>query len=348
MADDLREVPVDEGLSAEQGHGLGAVLVPHQGEEIRGFVDGAEAEHQDIGETAAECAVRECLEETGIIAELTGFLGVYTNPNHIVAYTDGEIRQQYENTYIRRPVGGVPTINDEADGVRFVQPADLDQYDIHPSMRQQIKDPRRHLPLPRLSRHGCFHSLHGGEDLRGRPADEPPDHAVVPVAAADLRDPVLRGGSVAVRRGRHVAVHEGVHQQRLLQQGELSREILAQTALLGFQEREGVVCDQPRQPLVGAVFVTKEPGPVQRMEAGRCEPGCVADVVKCGGSEERVSVCAEDLTYFDRALSHPLGMCPSSWKRTAEFGFRQLLRPLVDPITHAVIFARRASCSSLR
>lgn len=67
---------------------------------------------QDIGETAAECAVRECLEETGIIAELTGFLGVYINPNHIVAYTDGEIRQQYENTYIGRPVGGVPTINE--------------------------------------------------------------------------------------------------------------------------------------------------------------------------------------------------------------------------------------------
>jgi 8-oxo-dGTP pyrophosphatase MutT (NUDIX family) len=95
---------------------------------------------QDIGETAAECAVRECLEETGIIAEITGFLGVYTNPRHIVAYTDGEIRQQYENTYIGRPVGGEPTINDEADGVRFVQPADLDAYDIHPSMRQQIGD----------------------------------------------------------------------------------------------------------------------------------------------------------------------------------------------------------------
>lgn len=30
VADDLREVPVDEGLSAEQGHGLGAVLVPHR------------------------------------------------------------------------------------------------------------------------------------------------------------------------------------------------------------------------------------------------------------------------------------------------------------------------------
>ena len=52
-----------------------------------------------IRETAAECAIRECEEETGIRAEITGFLGVYSNPNHVVAYTDGKIRQQYENTY---------------------------------------------------------------------------------------------------------------------------------------------------------------------------------------------------------------------------------------------------------
>lgn len=31
-------------------------------------------------------------------------------------------------------------LNDEADGVRFVQPADLDQYDIHVSMRHQFGD----------------------------------------------------------------------------------------------------------------------------------------------------------------------------------------------------------------
>jgi 8-oxo-dGTP pyrophosphatase MutT (NUDIX family) len=94
----------------------------------------------DMGETAAECAVRECEEETGIKAEVTAFLGVYSNPNHIVAYTDGEVRQQYENTYIGRPVGGKPAINDEADGVAFVPPGDLDKYEIHPSMREQIGD----------------------------------------------------------------------------------------------------------------------------------------------------------------------------------------------------------------
>ncbi len=93
---------------------------------------------QDIGESPAQCAVRECQEETGIIAEVTGFLGVYSNPDHIVAYTDGEIRQQYEAAYIGCPVGGEPTVNDEADGVRWVAPEDLGTLDIHPSMHEQI------------------------------------------------------------------------------------------------------------------------------------------------------------------------------------------------------------------
>jgi hypothetical protein len=35
---------------------------------------------------------------------------------------------------------GKPAVNEEADAVRFMNPADLDAYDIHPSMRQQIGD----------------------------------------------------------------------------------------------------------------------------------------------------------------------------------------------------------------
>lgn len=93
---------------------------------------------QDIGESPARCAVRECAEETGIAAEVTGFLGVYSNPAHIIEYTDGEIRQQYEAAYIGRPLSGTPTVNDEADGVRWVRPEELDDLDIHPSMREQI------------------------------------------------------------------------------------------------------------------------------------------------------------------------------------------------------------------
>jgi 8-oxo-dGTP pyrophosphatase MutT (NUDIX family) len=94
---------------------------------------------QDIGETAVQCAIRECLEETGILAEVTKFLGVFTDPDHIVVYSsNGEARQQYENTYIGHAVGGEPTVNDEASAVAWISTDQLDDYDIHPSMRKQI------------------------------------------------------------------------------------------------------------------------------------------------------------------------------------------------------------------
>ncbi|MFE5477777.1 NUDIX hydrolase [Nocardia sp. NPDC056541] len=117
--------------------GAGAILLQRRRDTGQWALPGGA---MDFGETAAECAIRECQEETGITAEITGFLGIYSNPHHIVAYSDGEVRQQYENAYIGRPVSGEPTINDEADGVVYVAPDDLCAYDIHPSMRQQIGD----------------------------------------------------------------------------------------------------------------------------------------------------------------------------------------------------------------
>jgi 8-oxo-dGTP pyrophosphatase MutT (NUDIX family) len=101
----------------------------------------------EIGETPAQCALRETLEETGVEVEVTGLLGIYSDPGYIVAYDDhqdpakfGEVRQEFEITLLGRPVAGTPTVNDEADAVRWVAPDDLDGLDIHPRMRQQLAD----------------------------------------------------------------------------------------------------------------------------------------------------------------------------------------------------------------
>src|SRR6476646_7655055 len=72
----------------------------------------------EIGETPTQCAVRETQEETGVLVEPTGFLGLYSDPGHIVAYTDGEIRQAYEVMLTAKPVSGSPAANDEASDVR--------------------------------------------------------------------------------------------------------------------------------------------------------------------------------------------------------------------------------------
>ncbi|MGN9785083.1 NUDIX hydrolase [Nonomuraea sp. ZG12] len=94
----------------------------------------------EIGETPSQCAVRETEEETGVRVEPVGILGIYSDPGHIVAYTDGEIRQEYEVMLIARPVGGRPGANDEASDVRWVDPSDLHLLDIHPTQWRQIND----------------------------------------------------------------------------------------------------------------------------------------------------------------------------------------------------------------
>jgi hypothetical protein len=60
----------------------------------------------DIGETLSECVVREVEEETGLDIEITGLLGIYIDPQHVIAYTDGEVRQEFNITYYGRIIGG--------------------------------------------------------------------------------------------------------------------------------------------------------------------------------------------------------------------------------------------------
>jgi len=95
---------------------------------------------QELGETIAQCAARETLEETGIRVEVTGILGLYSDPGHIVAYSDGEIRQEYEVILLGRPVGGQPAANDEASDVGWFAPGELTELDIHPTQWRQLRD----------------------------------------------------------------------------------------------------------------------------------------------------------------------------------------------------------------
>ncbi|WP_018349933.1 NUDIX hydrolase [Longispora albida] len=93
---------------------------------------------QDFGEYISHTAVRETKEESGIDVEVTDIIGVYTNPNHLVEYSDGEVRQQFSILFRAQPIGGELTPSSESTEVRWVAQGDLDQLDIHPSMRLRI------------------------------------------------------------------------------------------------------------------------------------------------------------------------------------------------------------------
>ncbi|MFB7255729.1 NUDIX hydrolase [Streptomyces nojiriensis] len=92
----------------------------------------------DAGESIAQTVVREVEEETGIAVVVEDIVGLYTDPHHVMAYDDGEVRQQFSICFHARPIGGSLRTSSESKEVRWVAPADLGKLDIHPSMRLRI------------------------------------------------------------------------------------------------------------------------------------------------------------------------------------------------------------------
>jgi 8-oxo-dGTP pyrophosphatase MutT (NUDIX family) len=94
----------------------------------------------DPGESITDTVVREVSEETGIEVEVTGLVGTYTNPRHVMAYDDGEVRQQFSLCFTGRWVSGAAREDGtETKEIRWVAPGELVQLNIHPSMRMRIE-----------------------------------------------------------------------------------------------------------------------------------------------------------------------------------------------------------------
>ncbi len=93
----------------------------------------------DLGESIADAVVREVKEETGIDVAVTGLVGMYTNPKHIMAYDDGEVRQQFSVCFTTRLLGGELRTSTETSEVQFVERARLNELNVHPSMRLRIQ-----------------------------------------------------------------------------------------------------------------------------------------------------------------------------------------------------------------
>ena len=62
----------------------------------------------DVGENATDAAVREVAEEAGVKVQVTGLVGLFTDPGHVVRSRDGDVRQQFVLIFRARVVGGVP------------------------------------------------------------------------------------------------------------------------------------------------------------------------------------------------------------------------------------------------
>lgn len=103
---------------------------------------------QEIGETISGAVVREVTEETGIRVEVSGLIGIYSDPGHVIAFTDGEVRQEFSICFRASPVGGDLRTSDESKEVLWVERNRLAELNIHPANRLRIQHGFDNRPEP--------------------------------------------------------------------------------------------------------------------------------------------------------------------------------------------------------
>ncbi|MFI7386073.1 NUDIX domain-containing protein [Streptomyces sp. NPDC049813] len=93
----------------------------------------------EMADSLPGTAVREVKEETGFDVEVTGLVGTYTDPRHIIVYTDGEVRRQFNVCFRARILGGELAVSDESTELRFVDPAEFGGLPMHHTQRLRLQ-----------------------------------------------------------------------------------------------------------------------------------------------------------------------------------------------------------------
>ena len=94
----------------------------------------------DIGETLAESAVREVKEETGFDVRIERIVGIYSDPGHVFAYDDGEVRQEFSICLACAITGGSLQVSSESTAVEFFTFEEAAALQMHESIRKRIRD----------------------------------------------------------------------------------------------------------------------------------------------------------------------------------------------------------------
>lgn len=104
----------------------------------------------EFGESIQETVFREVLEETGYHVKVEKVTGLYTNPRHVMAYDDGEVRQQFSIAFLATLTGGDARTSSESDEVEWLTLEQIEDKPIHPSMHQRIIDALNYSGSPAL------------------------------------------------------------------------------------------------------------------------------------------------------------------------------------------------------
>jgi 8-oxo-dGTP pyrophosphatase MutT (NUDIX family) len=99
--------------------------------------------HMESGESAAEACEREVWEETGLKVHATRLLGVYSNPDQLVIYKDGNKAFFVVLNFEVQALEGEVGLSDETTAFGWFSLEEMETMPIHANHKLRVEDAMR-------------------------------------------------------------------------------------------------------------------------------------------------------------------------------------------------------------
>jgi len=96
--------------------------------------------HLDAGESVEECCVREVFEETGLQVRVKRLTGVYSNPNQLVIYPDGNRAHFVVLNFEVDIVGGKLGLSNETSEAGYFSLSEIASMPMHDRHADRVAD----------------------------------------------------------------------------------------------------------------------------------------------------------------------------------------------------------------
>jgi ADP-ribose pyrophosphatase YjhB (NUDIX family) len=92
------------------------------------------------GESVTEACEREVLEETGLVVSVTRLIGVYSDPDRLLVYADGNAYHVVGLCFLAEHRGGTLQLSDETTEFGYFSLEEIDSLRLLDQYRERIED----------------------------------------------------------------------------------------------------------------------------------------------------------------------------------------------------------------
>ena len=96
--------------------------------------------YMEAGESLTEACIREVYEETGLTVEIERLIGVYTSPNLLLEYPDGNKWQLVVLHFETKVMGGELALSNETSEIKYFTQTEAECLIMSQLDRQRVRD----------------------------------------------------------------------------------------------------------------------------------------------------------------------------------------------------------------